>query len=228
MIDNRSERGTAKARLLEAAVDVIRAQGYNATTIDDLCRSAGVTKGAFFHHFESKEALAVAAAGHWSDTTGQLFANADYHRHDDPTARVLGYVDFRRSLIGKDPATFSCLVGTMTQEAFATNHHIRDACAASILGHAERLEADIEAALSANARADGVSAASLAVHTQVVLQGAFVVSKATDDPAVAIDSIDHLRRYLTTQLEPTAVEPTRANRNSSSTHAFGAVDPTRE
>lgn len=205
MVDNRSQRGTAKTRLLDAAVDVIRAQGYSATTVDDLCQAAGVTKGAFFHHFDSKEALAIATAEHWSNTTGELFAGAEYHEHSHPTARVLGYVDFRRTLIGEDPATYSCLVGTMTQEAFATSAPIRDACGLSICGHAQHLEADIDAALTAKTRADGVTATSLALHTQVVLQGAFVVSKAADDPAIAIDSVDHLHRYLTTMLEP--IEP---------------------
>lgn len=46
---------------LDLEVDVIRAQGLHATTVDDLCAAAGVTKGAFFHHFATKEALAVAA-----------------------------------------------------------------------------------------------------------------------------------------------------------------------
>ena len=56
----------ARTKLLDAAIDVIRAQGYCATTVDDLCRAAGVTKGAFFHHFTSKDAMAVAAAQHWT------------------------------------------------------------------------------------------------------------------------------------------------------------------
>ena len=68
----RVARGTARARLLDAAVQVIRTKGLSATSVDDLCTAAGVTKGAFFHHFESKQALAVAAAEHWSLTTGAL------------------------------------------------------------------------------------------------------------------------------------------------------------
>ena len=135
--------------LLDAALRVIRAQGLHATTVDELCEAAGVTKGAFFHHFASKEDLAVAAADYWSETTGALFAAAPYHEPEDPVERVFGYLDFRASLITGEPAEFTCLVGTMTQEAFETSPAVRDACAASIFGHAETLEADLAAALAA-------------------------------------------------------------------------------
>jgi TetR/AcrR family transcriptional repressor of nem operon len=192
-------RTSGRERLLDAAIAVIRAQGLHATTVDDLCAAAGVSKGAFFHHFESKEALAVAAADHWSETTAQLFADAPYHDHADPADRVLGYLDFRASLIGDAIELYSCLVGTMVQEAYATNPVIREACGSSILGHAATLEADIADALRA-VRPDAVDvtadATSLARYTQIVLQGAFVVSKAADDPAVVLDSIGHLRRYF--------------------------------
>ncbi len=38
--------------------------------------------------------------------------------------------------------------------------------------------------------------ASLALHTQAVLQGAFILAKAKGGPAVAEESVDHLRRYI--------------------------------
>jgi TetR/AcrR family transcriptional repressor of nem operon len=199
--------GEAKRALLEAAVQVIRAKGLHATTVDDLCETAAVTKGAFFHHFASKEALAVAAADHWATTTGALFANAPYHDYDDPTDRVFGYLDFRASLISGSPAEYTCLVGTMIQEAFDTSPAVRDACAASIFGHAETLEADLAAALDAADRPDGVTAAGLARHTQTVLQGAFVLSKAANDPAVVLEAIGHLRRYLECVLGRSSRQP---------------------
>lgn len=196
----RVPRGTARTRLLDAAVAVIRRQGLAATTVDDLCAEAGVTKGAFFHHFESKEALAVAAAQHWATTTGALFEQAPYHAPGDARERVLAYLDFRAALIDGPAAAYTCLVGTMVQEAFATQPQVRDACAASIFGHAATLEADIADALHAVGDPPGISAASLARHTQVVLQGAFVLAKAADDPSIVIESLEHLRRYLATVL----------------------------
>ena len=190
------ERGDARTRLLEAARDVIRAQGFAATSVDDLCKAAGVTKGAFFHHFENKEALGVAAAAHWAETTSAFFETAPYHRHRDPLERLLGYVDFRKSIIEGDLAEFTCLVGTMTQEAYGSHPAIRDACAASILGHAATLEPDIVAAMKSRRIEADWTPASLARHTQAVLQGAFILAKATGDRAVALESIDHLKRYL--------------------------------
>ena len=185
----------ARTKLLEAALRVIRAKGYSATSVDELCAAAGVTKGAFFHHFDSKEALAVAAADFWSEMTGGLFASAPYHRHDDPLDRVLGYIDFRAGLLSGPVEAFTCLVGTMVQEAFGSSPAIRDACRASIVGHAGTLEADIEAAM-ARYGVTGVSAGSLALHTQAVLQGAFVLAKAHGGPDVAAESVWHLKRYF--------------------------------
>jgi|SRR5690606_10453105 TetR/AcrR family transcriptional repressor of nem operon len=190
------ERGDARTRLLEAARDEIRRRGFAATTVDELCRAAGVTKGAFFHHFESKEALGVAAAEHWASTTSDLFAAAPYHEPADPLERVLAYIDFRRSLIDGDPAEFTCLVGTMTQEVFDTHPAIREACRASIFGHAATLEPDIAAAIEARGMKPEWTAASLAAHMQAVLQGAFILAKATGDRAVALETIDHLERYV--------------------------------
>jgi TetR/AcrR family transcriptional regulator, transcriptional repressor for nem operon len=187
---------TARTKLLDAAIETVRAQGYAATSVDDLCRKAGVTKGAFFHHFESKDALAVAAANHWSQTTGAMFAAAPYHAHEDPLDRVLAYIDLRRDLLRGTPAEFSCLAGTTVQESFATNDDIRAACEASIFGHAATLADDIAAAKRKHGAKGDWTAMSLALHTQAVLQGAFVLAKANGSAAVAVESVGHLRRYL--------------------------------
>jgi TetR/AcrR family transcriptional repressor of nem operon len=185
----------ARTKLLDAARAVIRAKGFSATSVDDLCRVAGVTKGAFFHHFPTKDALGVAAAEAWADMADALFSSADFHTHADPGDRILAYVDFRRAILVGATPDYTCLVGTMVQEAYDTSPAIRAACEASIVGHARTLEPDLAAALAGGGRTD-IDAMSLALHTQAVIQGAFVLAKARGGPAVAADSLAHLRRYL--------------------------------
>jgi len=191
-----SRKHSAKEKILEAALSAIRTKGYAATTVDDLCEDAGVTKGAFFHHFKSKEDLAVAAADHWSEMTGALFAEAPYHEHADPLDRVLGYIEFRKTLLAGELSEFTCLVGTMVQEIYDSNPAIRDACTRSITGHASTIEPDIREAIAKYGINPAWTATSLALYTQAVLQGAFILAKATGGSKAAADVVDHLRRYV--------------------------------
>jgi TetR/AcrR family transcriptional repressor of nem operon len=191
-----------RTKLLDAALQVIRTKGYAATSVDELCQAAGVTKGAFFHHFRSKEDLAVAAATHFGAMAETLFAGAGFRELPTPLERVLGYLAFRQQILDGPLPEITCLLGTMVQEAYDSHPAIREACAREILGHALTLEDDIAAAMrEARIEADW-SAASLALYIQAVLQGAFVLAKATDDPRTAAGVLDHLRRHVARMLQP--------------------------
>lgn len=177
---------------------LVRARGFSGTSVDDLCRAAGVTKGAFFHHFASKEDLGTKLAEYWSSSTGGFFAAAPYHHLADPVERVLGYVDLRIALISGPPESFSCVAGTMVQESFATSEAIRLACRDSIMGNARAIEDDLAAAI-AQTGAKGVTAEGLSRHIQAVIQGAFIMAKAQGEAEAAEtarEHLRHLRRYF--------------------------------
>ena len=193
MIDTKND---SKTKLLNAALQVIRAKGYTATRIEDICEAAELTKGSFFHHFKSKEDLALQAAEYWSLITGGLFASASYHFIPDPLDRLLGYIDFRKALLRGDLPQFTCLVGTMVQEVYDTHPPLRDACDKSISEHAARLEADIAEAIQLHGIHPDWTPESLALYTQAVLQGSFILAKAKGGPAIAASCIDHLHRYI--------------------------------
>lgn len=189
-------KSSAKTKLLHAARSVIRSRGYAATTVDELCATAGVTKGAFFHHFKSKEDLGVAAADYWSETTGGFFDEAPYHNHADPLDRVLGYIDFRKALIEGPLPEVTCLVGTMVQETYGSSPAIRDACERSMSVHCAKVETDIADAIAKHGIEAPWTAESLSLYTHAVVQGALIMAKARNDTRVASDSFDHLRRYI--------------------------------
>ena len=54
-----------RSRLLLAALDSFAERGYDATGVAEICQRAGVSKGAFYHHFASKQALFVALLDQW-------------------------------------------------------------------------------------------------------------------------------------------------------------------
>lgn len=192
----------SKARLLDATLRLVREKGYAATTIDDICAAAGLTKGSFFHHFKTKEELAVAAADHFAAMAAGVFESAPYRAAEDPLDRVLGYVDFRAAILKGELPQFTCLLGTMVQETYESHPAIRAACDRHISEHAAEVAKDIAEAKKKYVPRAKWSPQSLGLFTQAVLQGAFILAKAKHGPEVAIECIGHLRRYLESQFQP--------------------------
>ena len=186
----------SKIKLLNAALTVIRQKGYSATTVDDICHQAGVTKGSFFHHFKSKDELALAAAGYWNEMTGGYFEAAPYQQLPDPLDRLLGYLDFRAAILTGELSDYTCLLGTLVQETYATHPEIRRACDQGMSAHIAELARDVEAAKSLYAPNATWSAESVGYFIQSVLQGAFIFAKAKQSAEVAHESLQHLRNYL--------------------------------
>lgn len=177
---------------------LIRTKGFAATSVADMCAEAGVTKGAFFHHFASKDVLGAALARYWSESTSGFFAEAPFRLEADPLDRILGYIDLRIALIGGPVEEFSCVAGTMIQESFRTSEPVRAASRDSILGNAALFEADFAQAIALyGVEAD---APGLSRFLQAAIQGAFIIAKAQDDDEAAIasarDTLTHARRYF--------------------------------
>ena len=62
-MQQRSEE--TRAKIIEAAIKLFSNRGFNASRVDDICAEAGISKGAFYHHFESKQALFLALLDSW-------------------------------------------------------------------------------------------------------------------------------------------------------------------
>lgn len=65
-MQQRSEE--TRARIIESAIKLFSNRGFNAASVDDICAEAGMSKGAFYHHFESKQALFLALLDGWLQT----------------------------------------------------------------------------------------------------------------------------------------------------------------
>jgi len=73
-MQQRSE--ATRQAILEAALKRFANYGYAAASVDDICADAGVSKGAFYHHFPSKQAIFLALLNGWLDSIDVGFESA--------------------------------------------------------------------------------------------------------------------------------------------------------
>ena len=62
-MQQRSEE--TQAKIIESAIKLFSTRGFNAASVDDICKDAGISKGAFYHHFKSKQELFLALLDGW-------------------------------------------------------------------------------------------------------------------------------------------------------------------
>ena len=157
-----------RQKLFVATISTIAEKGYAATAVDEICAKAGVTKGAFFHYFPSKQSLTVAAVNDWAEKCEAFYAAAAYHQFTDPVDRVLGFLDFRKDMLRAPLALVSCPVGTMIQEVFESHPEILRACEECIFGQVATIEIDIANALKKYGIGSQWTPKSLALHTHAI------------------------------------------------------------
>src|SRR6267154_897877 len=118
-----------KRKLVDAGVALMRQRGFSATTVDDICAEAGVTKGGFFHYFKSKDDLASAALVRFHELKAKHYADAPFRKLADPLDRVFGRLDFAKEASGGAKGlTKGCLMGMFAQELSFTHPELRSLC----------------------------------------------------------------------------------------------------
>jgi AcrR family transcriptional regulator len=81
-MQQRSEE--TRTKIIESAIKLFSARGFNAASVDDICKEAGISKGAFYHHFESKQALFLALLDGWLE----IIDNAIEASKDKPVPEI--------------------------------------------------------------------------------------------------------------------------------------------
>jgi len=199
-----SELPETKRKLLNAGVTLMRAHGFNATSVDEICSSAGVTKGGFFHYFKSKEELAKAALQLFCEGKAVEYANASFHQMSDPLDRVYGRLDHViESIGGTTRLTKGCLIGMLAQELSSTNPEMRSLCQDAFSRIALNFAKDLDAAKALYAPLADFDPRKLAMFYVSFFQGATMIAKASESNEVLIDNIEQFRRYLQTLFNET-------------------------
>ncbi len=117
-----------RQRLIDATVRLMVQQGFSATSVDQICKEAGMTKGGFFHHFENKEALGIAAIEWWGRMGTALYAESWKDTTLDPLKQLHHMFDIMVGFTRRNDNAVVCMVGMMSQEMSATHPAFQAAC----------------------------------------------------------------------------------------------------
>ena len=171
---------TARDRILEAGQQLMLSKGYAATTVDEICHAAGVSKGSFYHFFSTKEEVALAIVDHFSAGNDRLASEGPYTATEDPTERALEFVDH---LIARAAEMWGagCLLGTFALDLADTNPTIREAVSSRFEGVARGLAAGMAALVEGEGGVGRLSPEELAEEFIVTVEGALVLAKAHQD-----------------------------------------------
>jgi TetR/AcrR family transcriptional repressor of nem operon len=190
------EHSPTKEKLLEAARQLMLAKGYGATTVDEICELAGVTKGSFFHYFENKEDLGKSVLDHFVTVMFRTIQEAPFHDRKDPFQRIYGYLDFLIALSKNPDIPNSCLLGNFSQELSDTLPEIRSRCERHFGQWTEAFKKDLDDAKAKYCPKATIDTRSLAEHLIAIMEGSIILAKAKQDKEMIEKNLQHFRLYL--------------------------------
>ena len=186
--------GPARERILEATTTLLLDRGYGATSLDEICRKAGVTKGGLFYHFDSKETLASAAVERFF---AALVAAGEATRADNgPGAfeALDAYMESLPALIEGPLLTRGCLLGAISLQT-AESHPAVWASAQRALGEWRAGLASLIGA-AADERGVEVDSAGLADGLLAAVEGGLLLDRSGVSTGAAVAAVNHFRQYL--------------------------------
>lgn len=190
-----------REKLLDAAEGLINRQGFAATSIDQILERVGATKGTFFYHFASKQALADALIRRFAAQDRAVLASCvDRSRTlaDDPVQRLDVFVGLLLEVAEVLDGTPEpgCLFATYCFESGLFDPATNDVIADAIRRWRDEVGALIRAAAEQRSPRVAIDADSLADMLTVIFEGAFVLSRTVGGGSVFGDQLRHYRRYL--------------------------------
>jgi len=180
--------------ILDAAENLVIANGYAATSLDQVIAASQSSKGAFFHHFASKRALADALIDRYVAAdiamleAGLAEAMAS---SDDPPERAIAFVRFFEDMadqIVQEPT--GCLYASILAERQLLESGASDPITKAVVVWRERYAELLRDALPGT----DIDVDALSDHVFVTFEGAFLLARTTGET-------DHMRRQLRTLRE---------------------------
>ncbi len=185
-----------RERLVLAAVGLILRQGFSATSVDQICAEAGVTKGGFFHHFPNKEAIGLAAAQGWFDYVTAIYTEALQGADPDPLEQLHAFFDALEGFT-RDPARLcACVVGMLSQEMALVHPSFQSAAAVHFTAWTEGVKKLLVAAKEKHPPMIDFDPERVAWFINSLWQGSIVVAKSVQSASMFRSNLRMAREWI--------------------------------
>ncbi|MFI9817911.1 TetR/AcrR family transcriptional regulator [Saccharothrix variisporea] len=179
-----------RSRIVEVADRLFYQHGYLHTSFADIAAAVGLSRGNFYYHFKSKDAILDAVLESRVDATRRTLRDWETS-NDSPADRIMRFVEIVVTN-GADIRRHGCPVGTLTTELAKLDHALHDR-ARELFTLFRTWLRDQFVLLGHAGQAD-----ELAMHVLTFSQGVAVLSNAFRDEAYVSREVDRMRDWLST------------------------------
>jgi TetR/AcrR family transcriptional repressor of nem operon len=206
-----AEKKSTKDRIMDAAELLIHERGFSAASVDSILEAADASKGAFFHHFPSKDALGEALVARYARDDADLldeFMERAESLTDDPAEQVVSFVqqfaEYADDITAAQPG---CLFVSFIYELGPGGGAVDALIRQSVEAWRKKLLEKLELAAATRPQLLDMDLPGLADQVFSTFEGGFILVRATGDPSHLRRQLTHLRRYLELLLEVEAPTP---------------------
>ncbi len=189
-----------RTAIMDAAEALILDHGFAGTSVGSVVEMAGVTKGAFFHHFDTKADLARALVERYARWDREKLEGAlerAERMSNDPLQQVLIVVTLFQEEAEELAEPYpGCLFASYGYQTELFDEETMDVARRAMLLWRDRLAEKFAEAAECSSPRVPVDPAGLADMITVIFEGAFIMSKTLEDPEVVAEQLGHYKRYV--------------------------------
>ena len=189
-----------RERILDMAQALVLEKGFSATSLDDILKATGVTKGAFFHHFASKADLARTLIERFAENDFTLWEEWNRRAEalaDNPYQALILFLKFFEEWLDDLTEPFAgCLFAVYVYESSLFDSAVNEFVSQSFAHWQRYYEEKFAAVIAVRKPRLPVTAKELAETIVSILEGAFILARSHGDPVLITRQSRLFRGYL--------------------------------
>lgn len=185
-----------RTRLLDVAFAEIHANGFQGLRVDTLLEKAALTKGAFYHHFPSKQALGLAVIDEVLAGMADLVWGGHLAQYDDPIEGIEASVAFALGMLGDRCTTLGCPINNLAQEMSGIDDAFRERLDRVFSGIIDNISGALRRGQSRGIVRSDVETDAAATFILASVEGSIGLAKSARSAAVLDTALREAKRYL--------------------------------